>query len=371
MNWKNFLLQKAVGLCKRAIPKNDSPKPSRILVVATTALGDTLWITPALKNLRRSFPQSRIAVLTSPIGLDILKHNPSVDLLFVLKEPFFFSFFPLWKTLYKEHFDTILLFHASQRLVLPLCSLLGANRFIGTAGINKGLDALLTKALPMGFQHEIVRRLKICEEIGAKSFVQTLSFFLQAEERLPAREFLSRAAGPWIAIHPGSKDAFKRWPAENFGEVGRQLKRRIPCEILITGNNEERVLMEQIASQIPGAHLYETNTQLRSFAALLEQMDLLISNDTGPVHLACALGRPVVALYSSTDPRLCGPHLAENALALGKRPTCDPCLKRKCRSPFCFLQIGVDEVVEGALRLLICPNIQHILTKEESWIEKT
>jgi len=78
----------------------------------------------------------------------------------------------------------------------------------------------------------------------------------------------------------------------------------------------------------------------------------LICNDTGPVHLACALDRPVVALYSSTDPRLCGPHKAKTAIAVSKRPSCDPCLKRKCHSPFCFLQIGVDEVVESSLKII-------------------
>jgi ADP-heptose:LPS heptosyltransferase len=96
--------------------------------------------------------------------------------------------------------------------------------------------------------------------------------------------------------------------------------------------------MKEIAQQIPGTHIDEPNRPFRQFAALLNQMDLLISNDTGPVHLACALNRPVVAIYASTDPALCGPHLAPRAHAISRRATCDPCLKRKCRQPFCFLQ---------------------------------
>ncbi len=344
---KNFLLKKAARLLSRFIrlhlPKN------RILVVATTALGDTLWATPAIENIRASFPNATIAVLTSPIGMEIFKNNPRIDKLFLLKEPMLFSFYPLWKTLYREKFDTVLLFHASQRLVLPLCSLLGASRIVGTAGINKGLDSLLTDPLPNIFQHEIVRRLAIAETIGAATVSQTLAFFLQPEER----SLLSLGSRPWIAIHPGSKDGFKRWPAENFAELGRLLKESIPsCEILITGNASEKQLMEETASRIPGAQLYETKSTLRSFASLLEQMDLLISNDTGPVHLACALGTPVIALYSSTDPRLCGPHLAKNAIALYKKATCTPCLKRKCRTPFCFLQFGAQEVLNAALNLL-------------------
>lgn len=339
---KNLFLKWAVQLAQKFIPKHK--KKNQILVVATTALGDTLWATPAIENIRKSFPHCTLSVLTSPIGMEILKHNPHIDKLFMLKEPVLHHFFPLWRKLYKEQFDTVLLFHASQRLTLPLCALLGATRIIGTAGINKGLDTLLTDPLPNHSQHEIVRRLKIAEEIGATPSVQTLTFYLQPHEHLPPR-----STGPWIALHPGSKDAFKRWPAEKFIELGRKLKEKMPCEILITGTSDERELMERIGKEIPGAHIDEPKRSLREFGALLYQMDLLISNDTGPVHLACALNVPVVAIYASTDPALCGPHKAPKATVIARRASCDPCLKRKCRQPFCFLQIGVDEVLRAVL----------------------
>lgn len=329
-------------MAKRFIPKHR--KRDRILVVATTALGDTLWATPAIESIRANFPHCYMGVLTSFVGMEVLKNNPHIDKLFLLKEPVSRHFLLLWKTLYKEKFDTVLLFHASQRLTLPLCALIGAERIVGTTGINKGLDALLTHPLPNHAQHEIVRRLKIIEAIGVTPTTEKLSIFLN--EELPPRP-----PGKWIAIHPGSKDSFKRWPKEKFIELGRRLKGEIGCEILITGTKEEKELMEEIAKEIPGAHVDEPNRSLRAFAALLNQMDLLISNDTGPVHLACALNKPVVALYASTDPALCGPHKAEKALAISRRATCDPCLKRRCRLPFCFLQIGVDEVMDAVKRL--------------------
>lgn len=111
--------------------------------------------------------------------------------------------------------------------------------------------------------------------------------------------------------------------------------------------------MQSVAAAIPGAHLGDPSLSLRSFAALLEQMDLLICNDTGPFHVACALDKPVIGLYASTDPDLCGPHRAPHAIAIAKRSTCTPCIKRKCRLPFCLLQIGTCEVVDAALKILI------------------
>ncbi len=339
---KNRLINFAVKLLQKWISKHRIS--NRILVVSTTALGDTLWGTAAIENIKKSFPHFHLAVLTSSIGEQVLRHNPNIDQLYVLKEPLLRYFFSLWKKLYFEKFNTVLIFHASQRLILPLCALLGASKIVGTAGINKGLDSLLTHPLPNLFQHEIVRRNKIAESIGAKVEVETLSFFLQPNERLPKR-------GNWVAMHPGSKDAFKRWPAENFIKLGKMLKNRLSCEILITGTHEERKLMHQIAKEIPGAHVNAGGRSLREFAALLTQMDLLISNDTGPVHLACALGLPVVAIYSSTDPALCGPHLSPLAKVVSRKASCEPCLKRKCRLPFCFLQIGPEEVFQKVLEL--------------------
>lgn len=339
---KNALIRFALR-AKRPSPERP---PNRILAIATTALGDTLWATPALESLKKSFPDCYLAVLTSPIGMQILKHNPYVDRLHLLQEPLLPRFFSLRKTLLAEKFDTALIFHASQRLALPLAASIGASRIVGTAGINKGLDSLLTHPLPALRQHEIARRLQMVEEIGGKIHSQTLSLHLQPVERLPPRE------GQWVAIHPGSKDSFKRWPEEHFAEVAKALQKKFRCRILITGTRNEEPLMQKTAALIPGAEVASPNLPFRSFAALLEQMDLLLSNDTGPFHVACALKTPVIGIYSATDPFLCGPYRAEGAIAVSKKAACTPCLKRKCRQPFCLLQIGPEEVFDSASRFL-------------------
>lgn len=341
-SFKNFLLKTAVRSLKNRVKPHRRGEERRILVVTTTGLGDTLWATPAIESLRKSFPNAHIAALSSPIGAEVLKHNPYLSKIYALKK---FSY-GLWKTLYQDRFDTVLLFHASQRLTLPLCSLLGAQTIVGTSKINKGFDFLLTDPLEPNYEHEIQRRLKIMEKTGGKVASENLSFFLQPEEKMPQR------SGCWIALHPGSKDAFKRWPAQNFIELGRELKRKLNCEILITGTREEESLMKHVAKEIPGAHLADSNLPLRSFAALVEQMNLLICNDSGPFHIACALNKPVIGIYSSTDPRLCGPHMASKAFVVAKRRTCEPCLKRGCKAPFCFLQIGTGEVLRRALEVI-------------------
>lgn len=320
---KNILLKTLVRLIK---PWIKPVQNKRILIVSTTALGDTLWATPAIESLRKSFPDHKITVLTSSIGMEVLKDNPHIDSLLPLKN---------WTALFKMRFETVLLFHASQRFILPLCSLLGATRIVGTIGINKGLDSLLTHPLPQKYQHEITRRLEIIQTIGATITTEKLSFF---------QPTLKKTGGPIrIALHPGSKDPFKRWPL--FAKLGNLLS---AYEIIITGRENN----ETLASQIPGAILAPRKQSLHEFAKLLSQVDLLVSNDTGPVHLAAALNVPVVAIYASTDPFLCGPHKAEKALIASRPKACTPCIKRKCKIPFCFYQISPEVVKNLCLKSL-------------------
>ncbi len=115
--------------------------------------------------------------------MEILKHNPYVDKLFLAKEPLLPRFFRLRKELAAQQFDTVLLFHASERLIFPLSASIGAAQIVGTENINKGLDFLFTDLLPGIRQHEIVRRLKMVERIGGFAHSETLSLFLQPEER--------------------------------------------------------------------------------------------------------------------------------------------------------------------------------------------
>ena len=152
----------------------------KILIVTTTALGDTLWATPAIATIRNCYKKAHIACLTSSTGYAVLKNNPTINRFFKLKKPFLFSAIRLFFQLKKEKFQAILVMHASQRMVFPLCFLLNAEIFASTKHRNKGLDRLLThtfepdKKLP----HEIERRLNILAPIGiTQNKTYQLSYF--------------------------------------------------------------------------------------------------------------------------------------------------------------------------------------------------
>jgi lipopolysaccharide heptosyltransferase II len=357
MSFKNHLIKLFASLYRlffKGNPRNqESP---HFLIVSTTGLGDTLWATPAIKALKSSFPQCTLSVLTSPIGEEILKHNPYIDQLYVLKRSTLTSFLLLFFTLRRKKVEIALIFHASQRPVLPFCLLIGASQIIGTEKINKGLDFLLTKRLPLLQIHEIERRLNIASAVGATARdTPLLELHLSGEDEKRAAAFLKMknvpSYLPLIGIHPGAKDAFKQWPAELFAELGSRLNAHFGSQIIITGTKEEKTLVESIASSIPGSIALIGELSLRPLAALIKNMSLFISNDTGPMHVAFAMQIPTIGLFAPTDFKLCGPYLSPRAFVIQKSRTCTPCLRKKCKDPLCLLQISVDEVFENALNL--------------------
>ncbi|MBI3211650.1 MAG: glycosyltransferase family 9 protein, partial [Simkania negevensis] len=221
---------------------------------------------------------------------------------------------------------------------------------IGTEGINKGLDELLTKKCKAPYVHEIERRLLIAEEIGVKKNDGLMEIFLTEKEKLQAKNLLEdldlKGKTPLIGIHPGSKDLFKRWKEKHFIELGRKLVKEKKGKIVITGDHHEKELGQLIANKIPGAHSLAGKISLRILAALLGELHLFITNDTGPMHLAFAMNTPTLALFAPTDPHLCGPYKAKRNVIIYKGLTCSPCLRKKCGEPFCMEQINVDEVWE-------------------------
>jgi len=360
MKVKNFLIKTLFHLVKRFRKENSSEKHSRFLVVSTTGLGDTLWGTPALRALKEKYPNAYIGVLTSRIGYDVLKYNPHVNELFLLKKSTFFCLLRIYFKLKQKSIDTVLLFHASQRAVLPLCFFIGARTLIGTQKINKGLDFILTNPVENRSIHEIERRLEIIYNVGASATNPLLELYLSDKDTRSADTFLKERSIPHyiplVGLHPGAKDKFKRWPAENFIKIGKLLQEHLGCQIIVTGNVSETDLVKEVSSNIPGAIAIQGELPLRTVAALIGKMSLMIANDTGPMHIAFSLQTPTIAIFTPTDPRSCGPYHASKVKVIEKQATCSPCLRKKCQDPFCLLQIGIQEVYDEALKLFYTKN---------------
>lgn len=356
MSFKNFLIKALLWVfTPEHFEKPFSSYPNNFLIVSTTGLGDTIWSTPALRSLRQTYPDAHIAILTSEIGAKVLEHNQHIDEIFVLSGSTLFSLFRFYFSLKRRQFDAALIFHSSQRILLPFCALLKIPKIVGTFGMHKDLDSFLTHALEKKHQHEIERRFAIAKAVGTHINDYSLEMVVRKDEEKAVDRFLEGHGIPnhipLIGLHPGAKNAFKQWTPKNFIEVGNRLHQHLGSQIFITGDHSEALLLLEIASKIPGAIPIAGELPLSVLTALIKRMSIFISNDTGPMHIAFAVGTPTVAIFGPTDPKICGPYYLKNVEVIAVPKTCTPCLKKNCQEPFCLLQIGSEQVYDAALRL--------------------
>ena len=355
---KNSLILLLLKILRKICPQvqQQASNIQQLLVVSTTALGDTLWALPAIQALRFRFPSAQISVLTSQIGEEVLSSHPDIDRIFVLKKPFLPSLIQNYLRLRTKHIDYIYILHISQRAVLPLCYLLNAKEILGTPGINKGLDVLLSKKIHPQYEHEIDRRLRIVGYDTISPANPPPTFQIKTKNTNTALSFLSKyqldQKPILIGMNPGSKDKFKQWDPDCFITLGRLLQKDLDCSILITGGKSEQKLTRYIANGIPGAIALDELVSLDTLATLIAKCDLFITNDTGPMHVALGVGTKTLSLFTATDPYLCGPWNSPHGEVIQAKITCFPCIKKKCHLPFCMLQISPQEVHKQALQIL-------------------
>ncbi|MGB9700384.1 MAG: glycosyltransferase [Thermodesulfobacteriota bacterium] len=357
---KNLLIKKCmlfapkIGLGPK---KYSAGKPNRFLIITTTGIGDTLWGTPAIRALKEAYPHSYIGVLTNRLGLEILQGNPRVDKFFIFDKGLksVISWPWLLISLRQSNFHTAFIFHSSDRLIWPFCYLAGPNERIGIKGENKGLDFLLTKAVcPPSGLHGVEKRMYLLQQFDRhfSTVRYPLELYLNGRDREAVKNFL-RSQGinlkqPLIGLHPGAQKPFKCWPWERFVEVGLFLQQKYRAIIFITGNGKEQEIACKIANNIPQAIAVAGRFSLRETAALIERLNLFITNDTGPMHIAFALGTPAIALFAATDPAQCGPYLDQRPIVIYRQKTCHLCLGKKCTHPKCLEQITSEEVLAAA-----------------------
>ncbi|HMK56239.1 MAG TPA: glycosyltransferase family 9 protein [Dissulfurispiraceae bacterium] len=326
-------------------------------MVSTTGVGDTLWGTPAIDALRRTYPDSYIGILTNPLGADILKGNPAINEVFVFKRgisgiiklPF------LIRALRNRRLGSVFIFHASDRIIWPIIALSCASEITGFEGQSKGLDYILTKIISVQAPlHGVDNRFRMLADAGVDRHDETMSLYLAEEDRHEADAFLKKngiaSSELLIGIHPGAQKPFKCWPAARYAEVSKGLQDRY--RIVITGNAAEKELADRVISGIRGAVSAAGQLSLRGTAALIKKMSLFITNDTGPMHMASALKTPVIAIFGPTDPRLCGPCNAESATVIKAEKTCSLCIGKNCENPVCLEQITACGVIDAAKSIL-------------------
>jgi heptosyltransferase-2 len=354
-----------------------------ILVRGVNWLGDAVMSTPALLRLRQARPEARLTLLSPEKLAGLWERQPFVDevLAFSASE----NIWQLGRRLREKKFAAAVAFPNSIRSALELW-LAGIPERIGAARLGRSL--FLTRALaPAAAAFEMRKRgvgeirrrikdggemvrypaqahhvrhyLRLVEALGASPEPTAPRIEVADEEMAAVRgKFgLARAAGrPWFGLNPGAEyGPAKRWPAERFVAAARALREKTQCRWAILGGVGEFALAETISGDIaratgePALNLAGL-TSLRELAAVLKICDLVLTNDTGPMHLAYAVGAPVVAIFGSTSPELTGPVFSASAKVVRGNAPCSPCFQRECPIDLrCLRGIETDQVVAAAL----------------------
>lgn len=328
------------------------------LVISTTGVGDTLWAIPALRALRTHYTKASITLLLTPTSKELLAPLAFHTDLLEIKSRSLLALLRLFPRLRKGRFSHALVFHSSQRAMLPLLHLANIPFIIGTHGTNKSLENFLTTGLAKQEEHEILRRLKLCAHVGVITNDTELTLNIDKRDVSHIKQLLSTLGHhiekPLITLHLGAKDTYKQWPLSHFIDLGKRLIETFDVQLCVTGSAHELPLATAFISQLPSTLNLCNQLSLTELATLIKVSDLLISNDTGPMHMGFALKTRTLALFSPTNPTLCGPLNVEPHLyrICYETPTCTPCLGRRCPLPFCHMQTGVNQAMIQATELL-------------------
>ena len=336
-----------------------------ILIVKLSAIGDVIHAMPVAHAIKETYPEAHITWVVEPPAYDLLAMNPDVDEIILFKKKefksiggFFENYGPLKREIQKRNYDVVLdlqgLFKSA-----AIAYLAKAPRKLGMCNMRELSDKISQPVIGANAKGHIVERyLDVARAIGCK--VENVEFSLNVPDReadLTRMRFSQAGANmgnPYVVLAVGANWPNKRWPEENFAKMVDWLytKRLIP--VLVGGGavDEQRAAAISDQSEIPPVNLVG-QTNLKQLAYTIQQAQLVIGGDTGPVHLAAGLKVPTIMLMGPTNATRNGPY-GQLANAIEADRACKHCWKRACPdNKDCLSAIETAQVMRKAEAILI------------------
>lgn len=343
----------------------------RALAVRLDSMGDVLLTTPAIRAIKETMPEAEVTLLASPIGAEVGKLTPGIDHVIVYQAPWMdvYQILPqdgerellAIKVLRERQFDGAIIFTSYHQSPLPaayMCYMAGIP--LRHAATVDGAGSLLTTRhkYAVGVIHEVERGLELVGAIGFTTADKRIVLDIHADvyeqvSEMLAREGLSKSK-PLAVVHPGCNFQARTYPWGSYVRVADLLARRLDCAVVFTGSKDETQLVERIRqwTNEPNISL-AGKTSVAQLAALIGSANVVVTNNTGPMHLAAAMGTPVVALFALTNPPpQWRPWMVPHRL-LNRPVPCAYCYNRVCPTgQECIASITPEEVVEAVASLL-------------------
>ncbi len=348
-------------------------KPKNILVLQLDEIGDVLLSTPALRLLRQIYPESKIIVAARRAGYEILSGNPNIDQLILVDVPRLSAStkqmpadikkikqaLPVIKSKLPGTIDLGIDLRADLRTIY-LLKKLGAKQRVSQS--IRGGGFWLTHIAPyLGLSHEVERKMGIIRYLSPNASLPSnlrLEIAVNEDNKRQAGEILAqnevKITDKYAVYHPFAGWKPKEWPADRFVQIAKYLVIDYHQKVVIIGSAAEREAAEKIARTAGTAAVnLAGQIDLKTTAAVIAGATLFIGNDSGPMHIACAVETPVIALFGQNTPKRYGPWQNKN-VTIYHPVECSPCSQTGCsRRPRCMEMISVDEVREAIGRILV------------------
>jgi lipopolysaccharide heptosyltransferase II len=360
-------------------------RATRVLVVRLDSLGDVLMTTPALRAVRQSRPERHVALLTSPAGAAVAALVPEVDEVIAYRAPWMKAAdvgdagetLELVGRLRAGGYDAAIICTVYSQSPLPaafLCYLAGIPLRLAHCRENPYhllTDWVVEREPEQVIRHEVQRQLDLVATVGYRTADQRLSLRVPAEARARVLRLLAdQRLNPermWLVIHPGATAPSRRYPLELYARVAHRLTVDYGWQVVFTGGEDERELVQRLraAMGVPSFSL-AGRLGLPELAALIQLAPLLITNNTGPAHIAAAVGTPVVDLYALTNPQ----HTPWGvpARVLFSDVPCRYCYKSICPQGHhdCLRRVEPDTVVAAAAELVAESGLRRPLIEGQT-----
>jgi lipopolysaccharide heptosyltransferase I len=326
----------------------------RVALLKPSALGDIVHALPVLTAVCRLYPDARITWVVNRGYEPLLRGHPD------LTETLAFdrraarggwraaarTYGRFFAELRRQRFDLVLDLQGLLRSGL-MAAATGAPRRVGLSTAREGAAWFYTDTVevPGGLDgmHAVDRNWLLAEALGAGDGPRRFHVPVPDEARRWAAEALAGLPRPWLVVGAGSRWHTKRWPPEHFAELTRRVQRRFGGAAVLVGGADETHLSAAVTTRLGGpARDLTGRTTLPQLAALLAAADAVVANDTGPLHLAAALGRPVVAPYTCTKVRLNGPY--GSAGGVEARVWCQGSYLKRCPRMECMAELTPDRL---------------------------
>jgi predicted lipopolysaccharide heptosyltransferase III len=330
--------------------------PRNVLAIKLRYFGDVLLATPTLHALKAAYPAARLSVLVNRGTEQILRGNPDVDEIVPLDRGSIVEQCGFAWQIRRKRFDTVVDLTDGDRAAF-LTWISGAAVRIGFNAEQRWTGICYTTVVKAeAGAHRIERDLAALTPLGVAIRGRVPQLWLTAEDEAGVERLVSEVGipvdRPWVVIQPAARYWFKAWPPERFAELADRLIDRFGCQVLVGGSSQEVALAETVVKRAKSRLLnIAGRSDIRTLAAVLKRSALFVGNDTGAMHIAAAVGTPVVGLFGPSNPTEWGPR-GGPAEVIYKGLDCRICFHPTCRrgEENCMKLITVDEVMAAAVR---------------------